>query len=139
MVATSLLTVLLFCSAATTVSTSPIILNMSPVSIPLMKRLDLARLQGGCLLKGDQTRAQALRARVDKARDTSGPVKLSPTAIVGNEPVNDTAVTYLAAVGVGTPAIICVCHKDYICAADLINIFRSVGHRHGKVRVTAKF
>lgn len=138
MVATSLLTVLLFCLLVATVSTSSIVSDASSITIPLTKRWDLTSLQGSWLLKHDQARARALRARADGTRVTGSLVQLSPAAIVGNEPVNNTAVTYLAAIGVGTPATICACHRDYICAAELINIFRSVNHRHGEVRVTAK-
>ena len=122
--ATSLLTVLLFCSAAT-VSTNPVILNTSPVAIPLTKRLDLTSLQGGHLLKHDQARAQALQAKAGGTSVTSSSVQLSSAAVVGNEPVNNTgAVTYIAAIGVGNPPTTCACYKDYTDAVGLIIIFR---------------
>lgn len=112
MVPTLFLTVL--CLAAT-VSTNAVILNTSPVSIPLTKRFDLTSLQGGSLLEHAQARVRALLAN---AGGTLVPV------IGGNERVNNTGVGYVAAIGVGNPPTTCACHKDYTFVADSINIFR---------------
>lgn len=92
MFTTSLLTVFLLCSVA---STTPVVIRDSPIKLPLTRRLNVTSINN--LLKHDQARAAALRARALGA--------LAP--IVGNEPVNNQAVTYVGAIGVGTPPTTC--------------------------------
>jgi cathepsin E len=92
---TSLLAVLLLCSV---VSTTPIVVRNSPVRLPLARRLNVANF--GNILQCDQARAKALQARVG--------ISLS-SSIVGNEPVDNQAVTYVAAIGVGNPPTTCEC------------------------------
>ncbi|KAF8236774.1 aspartic peptidase A1 [Tricholoma matsutake] len=93
MFTTSLLTVLLLCSV---VSTNAVVIHDSPVRLPLTRRLNVTSL--GNLVLHDQARAKALRARAGASAGVS-----FSTAIVGNEPVDNQAVTYVAAIGVGTP------------------------------------
>jgi cathepsin E len=94
---TSLLTVLLLCSV---VSTTPVVIRSSPIRLPLTRRLNVTSIHN--LLQHDQARAQALRVRV--GAHVNNP--LAPT-IIGNEPVDNQAVTYIAAIGVGTPPTTC--------------------------------
>jgi cathepsin E len=77
------------------VSTTPVVIRNSPIRLPLTRRLNVTSISN--LLKHDQARATALRARA------AG----HSAAIVGNEPVNNQAVTYVGAIGVGTPPTTC--------------------------------
>lgn len=105
MFTTSLLTVLLLCSV---VSTNAVVIHDSPVRLPLTRRLNVTSL--GNLVLHDQARAKALRARAGASAGVS-----FSTAIVGNEPVDNQAVTYVAAIGVGTPPTTCEYSGDKMC------------------------
>ena len=87
---TTLLTTLLL---ALSVAANPVLVNRSPVTLPLSRRVNLTSAHN--LLRHDQARAKALQAR---------------GAII-NEPVDDQAVCYIASIGVGTPPTTC---KYYI-------------------------
>jgi cathepsin E len=102
MIATSLLTVLFLGSV---VSSSPIVqIRDSLINIPLTRKLNATSLSIRNLLQHDQGRAQALRAQVGASVDLS----LSSTAtVIGNEPVDNQAVSYIASIGVGSPPTTC--------------------------------
>jgi len=92
---TTLLTTLVL---ALSVAANPVLVNRSPVSLPLSRRLNLTSVHN--LLRHDQTRAKAL-----KARGSAKAAGLSiQNAAVINEQIDNQAVTYIATVGVGSPA-----------------------------------
>ncbi|KIK03670.1 hypothetical protein K443DRAFT_94720 [Laccaria amethystina LaAM-08-1] len=84
---TTLLTTLFLALA---VAANPILINQSPISLPLSRRLNLTSIDN--LLKHDQARAKAL-----KAAGTGG---VFQSAAVVSEPIENQAVTYVASVGV---------------------------------------
>ncbi|KAF8879842.1 aspartic protease [Infundibulicybe gibba] len=81
---------------ANAVSANPVVIRGSPVTLPLSRRLNLTSVHN--LLRHDQVRARNLRARAER--------KLNPRSndAVINEQVDNQAVTYIASVGVGSPA-----------------------------------
>jgi len=82
---------------ALSVAANPVLVNRSPVTLPISRRVNLSSVNN--LVRHDQTRAKALKAKgAAKAAGT-----FSEAAIV-NEPIDDQAVTYVASVGVGSPA-----------------------------------
>ncbi|KAF4611714.1 hypothetical protein D9613_004262 [Agrocybe pediades] len=92
---TTLLTTLLL---ALSVAANPVLVDRSPVTLPISRRLNLTSVHN--LVRHDQTRAKALKARgAAKAAGAS----FSEAAVI-NEPVDNQAVTYVASVGVGSPA-----------------------------------
>ena len=100
---TSLLTVtLLLCAVG--VSTTPVIVRHSPIRLPLTRRLNVTSVHN--LLRHDQARAKTLRTRAN--------LRLFPP-IVGGEPVDNQAVSYVAAIGVGTPPTTCEHRSLNVC------------------------
>lgn len=91
---TTLLTTLVLALA---VAANPILINRSPISLPLSRRLNLTSIVN--LLKHDQARAKAL-----KAARTGG---VFQSAAVVSESIENQAVAYVASVGVGSPATSC--------------------------------
>jgi cathepsin E len=89
----SLLATLLLALA---VSANPVVIRDSLVTLPLTRRLNVTSVHN--LLRHDQNRAKALRTRAEAK--ISG---LKVDAVV-NEQVDNQAVTYIASVGVGSPA-----------------------------------
>ncbi|CAA7264829.1 unnamed protein product [Cyclocybe aegerita] len=87
---TTLLTTLLL---ALSVAANPVLVDRSPVTLPLSRRLNLTSVHN--LVRHDQARAKALKAK--------GTVKHDSRAVI-NEQVDNQAVTYIASVGVGSPA-----------------------------------
>ncbi|PPQ63824.1 hypothetical protein CVT24_009774 [Panaeolus cyanescens] len=82
---------------ALSVAANPVLINRSPVTLPISRRVNASSPKS--LLRHDQIRAKALKAKgAAKATGT-----FSEAAII-NEPVEDQAVTYVASVGVGSPA-----------------------------------
>ena len=83
------------------VAANPVLVNKSPVSLPLSRRLNLTSVHN--LVRHDQNRAKALKSR--------GASKLAGARrsedVVGDTPVDDQAITYTASVGVGSPATEC--------------------------------
>ncbi|PPR05338.1 LOW QUALITY PROTEIN: hypothetical protein CVT26_011601 [Gymnopilus dilepis] len=79
------------------VAASPVVVNKSPVSLPLSRRLNLTSVHN--LVRHDQNRAKAL-----KSRGNSKPVgaRRSEDAVIDSS-VDNQAVTYVASVGVGNP------------------------------------
>jgi len=97
---TTLLTTLLL---ALSVAANPVLVNRSPVTLPISRRLNLTGLTGAHnLVRNDQNRAKALRAR-SAAKAAGVPFKLEGAASI-NEQVSNQVVTYIASVGVGSPA-----------------------------------
>jgi len=92
---TTLLTTLLL---ALSVAANPVLVNRSPVTLPLSRRLNLTSAHN--LVRHDQTRAKALKTR-GSARAAGLSIQ---NAAVINEAVDNQAVTYIASVGVGSPA-----------------------------------
>lgn len=82
---------------ALTVAANPVLIHRSPVSLPLSRKVNLTSIYN--LLKHDQARAKALKAR--GAAKASG--TLHNDAVI-NESVENQAVNYIASVGVGSPA-----------------------------------
>ncbi|TFK41838.1 aspartic protease [Crucibulum laeve] len=90
---TSLFTTLLL---ALTVAANPVLLPRSSVTLPLSRRVNVTSVHN--LVRHDVTRAKALKARgLAKANG------FSVDAVI-NEQVDNQAVTYVASVGVGSPA-----------------------------------
>ncbi|KAF9055852.1 aspartic protease [Panaeolus papilionaceus] len=82
---------------ALSVAANPVLVNRSPVTLPISRRVNLSSVHN--LVRHDQTRAKALKAKgAAKAAGT-----FSEAATI-NEPIDDQAVTYVASVGVGSPA-----------------------------------
>jgi cathepsin E len=89
----TLLTTLLL---ALFVSANPIVVQKSPVTLPISRRVNLSSVHN--LLRHDQSRAKALKAK--GAAKASG---LEDRSVI-DEPVDNQAVTYIASVSVGSPA-----------------------------------
>ncbi|RDB29357.1 Polyporopepsin [Hypsizygus marmoreus] len=91
---TSLLPTLLLALA---VSANPIIVNRSPITLPIARRVNVTSVHN--LVRHDLSRAKALRARAEAK--AGGDFHID---VVISEAVDNQAVTYVAAVGVGSPA-----------------------------------
>ncbi|KAF8971720.1 aspartic protease [Flammula alnicola] len=87
----TLLTTLLL---ALSVAANPVLVNRSPVTLPISRRLNLTSVHN--LVRHDQARAKALKAK--GAARAAG-----QSRAVINEQVDNQAVTYVASVGVGSP------------------------------------
>ncbi|KAG6817905.1 hypothetical protein H0H87_012373 [Tephrocybe sp. NHM501043] len=92
----SLLTTLVLALA---VSANPLVVRDSPVKLPLARRLNTTSIHN--LVRHDLARAKYLRARVEAV--TKG-LNIDAAAAIINEPVDNQAVTYIASIGVGSPA-----------------------------------
>lgn len=92
--ATLLTTVLL----ALAVSAEPILMKKSLVTLPISRRIKRTNLN---ILEHDQLRAQALKAK-GEARAAG----LSHRAVISSQAENQ-AVSYVASIGVGSPATQC--------------------------------
>jgi cathepsin E len=93
---TTLLTTLLL---ALSVAANPVLVDRSPVTLPISRRLNLTSVHN--LVRHDQARAKALKIK-GSARSSG----LDNRAVI-NEPVDNQAVTYVASIGVGSPATTC--------------------------------
>ncbi len=99
---------------ALVVSANPITVRDNLVRLPFAKKLNLT--PGNGLLKGDQARAAALRAHGEaKAAGT-----LAKDAVISIG-VQNQAVTYVASVGVGSPATTCEFFLDILRFCNLNN------------------
>lgn len=92
---TTLLTTLLL---ALSVAANPVLVDRSPVTLPISRRLNLTSVHN--LVRHDQARAKALKL---KGSARSG---LDSRAVI-SEQVDNQAVTYVASIGVGSPATTC--------------------------------
>ena len=97
MISSSLLTTLLLAIA---VAANSVIVEKSLVTLPISKSINITNVQN--LLRHDQIRAKALRAK-GEPRAASNPLHRD----VISSQVDNQAVTYIAAVGVGSPATTC--------------------------------
>ena len=106
----SLLTTLLL---ALSIAASPVEVRNSPITLPVARRLNL---DGGAinLLQHDQARAAAF-----KDRATS-----SLSRRTGSIPVINDAVSYIAQVGVGSPATTCKFIVRRVCGCQWIMSIR---------------
>ncbi|KAF8893668.1 aspartic peptidase A1 [Gymnopilus junonius] len=95
MFSATLLTILLL---ALSVAANPVLVNRSPVTLPLSRRLNLTSVHN--LVRHDQNRAKALKL---KGAAKAARTPLSEAAVVSSQ-VDNQAVTYVASVGVGSPA-----------------------------------
>lgn len=90
----TLLTTLLL---AFSVAANPVVVDRSTVTLPLSRRLNLTSIHN--LVLHDQARAKNLKL------GRSG--KSATRRAVISEPVQNQAVTYVASIGVGSPATTC--------------------------------
>ena len=104
---TTLLTTLLF---TLSVAASPALLDKSPVTLPLSRRLNLTSVHN--LVRHDQARAKGLIASVI-AKVTGGLPH-------HNEPIYNQAVSYTASVGVGSPPTTC---KHYFFFQNFLSLY----------------
>jgi cathepsin E len=103
--------VLLALSAAAT----PLVqVRNSPITLPISRRVNATSAHN--LLKHDIARVKALKAR---AKAIQGGANFEEAAIV-NEPLENQAVTYIASVGVGSPATFCEFHCFYVLWCDRV-------------------
>jgi len=98
MVPATLLTTLLLALAA---AADPIVVRRSPVTLPISKRVNSTTIRN--LLLHDQARAKALRA---KGEAKAAGIPFHTDAVI-NSPADNQAVSYIASVGVGSPATTC--------------------------------
>ncbi len=90
----TLLTTLLL---AFSVAANPVLVDRSPVTLPISRRLNLTSIHN--LVQHDQARAKNFKLGTS-ARSANRRAVIS-------EPVQNQAVTYVASVGVGSPATTC--------------------------------
>jgi len=91
---TALLITLLY---TLSVAASPVLVNRSPVTLPLSRRVNLTSIHN--LVRNDQARAKALIA--------GAVAKATGRHALYNEPIENRAVTYIASVEVGSPPTTC--------------------------------
>ncbi|KAG6813213.1 hypothetical protein H0H92_013100 [Tricholoma furcatifolium] len=96
--ASTLLTTLLL---ALTVSANPIVIRDSPVKLPLVRRLNTAGLAN--LVQHDSARVKALLTRAE-AKANGFQEDAAAAASIIDETVSNQIVSYIASVGVGSPA-----------------------------------
>jgi cathepsin E len=93
---TTLLTTLLL---ALSVAANPVLVNRSPVTLPISRRVNLSSVKN--LLQHDQNRAKALKLK-GAARAAGISLQEDAASVISSQ-VDNQAVTYVAAVGVGSP------------------------------------
>ncbi|KAH0591103.1 Polyporopepsin [Termitomyces sp. J132] len=96
--ASSLLATLLLALA---VSANPVVVRDSPVKLPLARRLNVTSVHN--LIRHDLTRAKHLRTRAEALSKGVSAGVFSSDAIV-DESVDNQVVSYIASIGVGSPA-----------------------------------
>ncbi|KAF8808106.1 aspartic protease [Phlegmacium glaucopus] len=97
MVPGALLTALLLALA---VAANPIIVQRSLVTMPISRRINLTSISN--LLQHDQARARALKA-TGEAKVATGSISAHSDVVISS-PADNQAVSYIASVGVGSPA-----------------------------------
>jgi len=95
---TPLLTALLL---AFSVAANPVVINRSPVTLPISRRVNLTSVHN--LVRHDQARAKALKA---KGAAKAAGVSFHNDAVISS-PADNQAVFYVATVGVGIPPTNC--------------------------------
>ena len=98
MIPTSLLTNILL---ATAIAASPVIVEKSLVTLPISRSVNIANVQD--LLRHDQIRAKALKA---KGEARAAGISLHSDDVISSQ-ANNQGVSYIATVGVGSPATNC--------------------------------
>ena len=98
--ASLLVTLTLLLALTGNVAANPVIINRSPVTLPLLRVLNLTSTHN--LLRYDQARAKAL-----KSRGSSKKGKDHDARAVVNEPIDNQVFTYVASIGVGSPPTTC--------------------------------
>jgi cathepsin E len=73
------------------------VVERSPITIPFARRLNFSGTS--TILQKDQARAKALLGHAE--------AKLSGRAVISTPPISNQVVTYVAAVGIGSPATTC--------------------------------
>jgi hypothetical protein len=104
---TTLLTTLVF---TLSVAGSPALVDNSPVTLPLSRRLNLTSVHN--LVRHDQARAKGLIAGVI--------AKVLGGSHHHNEPIDNQAVSYTASVGVGSPPTTC---KHYFYFQSFLSLY----------------
>ena len=99
--ASLLVTLTLLLALTGNVAANPVIINRSPVTLPLLRVLNLTSTHN--LLRYDQARAKALKSRGSSLKTG----KDHDARAVINEPVDNQAVAYIASIGVGSPPTTC--------------------------------
>lgn len=89
---------------AVVVATKPVIVDRSPITFPLLKKLNVT--SGHNLVQSGKQRAQLLR---NQALRKSGQ---AVDDVLVDEPVTNEAVIYIADIAVGSPATTCTCTRD---------------------------
>ena len=112
-------------SLALTVSATPVVRDAPLVSLPFVKHINATGTVN--LLAQDQARARWL-----KARAKGEPIEER----AGSVPVTNELVSYLAAVGVGSPATTCEWLSITLCgnSADRSLSARQPHRRHGQLQ-----
>jgi len=88
---------------ALSVAASPVVqVRNSPITLPLSRRVNTTSTHN--LLQHDLNRVKALKARSKLIH--GGELTVEEAAVV-NQPVDNQLVSYIASVGVGSPATIC--------------------------------
>jgi cathepsin E len=95
---TALLTTLFL---AFSVAANPVVINKSPVTLPLSRRVNFTSIHN--LVRHDQARAKALKA---KGAAKAAGVTFHNDAVISS-PADNQAVVYVATVGVGIPPTNC--------------------------------
>ena len=92
--------IVLFFSLTSSVAGNIVRANRSPITLPIARRINLTSIRN--LPQHDQTRATLLKAQ--GAAKTSS---LIHNDAVINSPADNQAVSYVAPVGIGSPATTC--------------------------------
>jgi cathepsin E len=95
---TALLTTLFL---AFSVAANPVVINKSPVTLPLSRRVNFTSIHN--LVRHDQARAKALKA---KGAAKAAGVSFHNDAVISSQADNQ-AVSYVASVGIGIPPTTC--------------------------------
>ncbi|KAG6918247.1 hypothetical protein DXG01_015621 [Tephrocybe rancida] len=80
------------------VSANPVVVRDSPVKLSLVRRLDITNLRN--LVQQDLARVKYLHSR-GEAMSQGSQFNAAPSTV--NEPIDNTAVGYVASIGVGSP------------------------------------
>ena len=116
-----------FLTVALTVAATPVTVAHSPISLPFAKRVNTTGSIN--VVQSDLARIRALRARTQ-------PVVFQQDADAVSEPVTNELVSYIASVGVGSPATNCKSSRPFelpVCNNKPYSI-RRLDRRHGKLQ-----
>jgi len=88
---------------AFSVAANPVVINRSPVTLPISRRVNFTSIHN--LVRHDQARAKALKAK-GAAKAAGVSLNFHSDAVISS-PADNQAVTYVATVGIGIPATNC--------------------------------